>query len=224
GNPLGHPRRVVEGQQDDRRRAEADPLGARRDVGEEGLRRGDRAALLRVVLVGPLGEVGLGVAEVLLRGAVEVEAALLCVDSLVDYVPVALLERRPSREVRLLHDPEPHPDGLPSDTKIGPDASMTVVVTLLFEADVELARRVEAEHAEAYRAVIATARRHGLRSHRRLYGEGEFMDVDEWKNIDGRQAFLQEAAPYLRELAEARGSPPPVAKVWHPADEEGGAE
>jgi hypothetical protein len=99
-----------------------------------------------------------------------------------------------------------------------------VVVTVLFQADAEVARRVEAEHADVHRAVLETARRHGMRSHRRLYGEGEFLDIDEWDSIEGRQAFLGEAAPYLRELSEARGSPPPVSKIWHPASDEGGTE
>ena len=95
-----------------------------------------------------------------------------------------------------------------------------VVVTVLFQADTEVARRVEAEHAETHRTVLETARRHGLRSHRRLYGDGEFLDIDEWDSLEGRQAFLAEAAPHLRRLSEARGSPPPVSKVWHPSDEE----
>jgi hypothetical protein len=99
-----------------------------------------------------------------------------------------------------------------------------VVVTVVFEADAELARRVEAEHADAHRAVLETARRHGMRSHRRLYGDGEFIDIDEWETLEGRLAFLEEAGPHLRELSEARGSPPPVSKVWHPAPDEGGAK
>jgi hypothetical protein len=62
-----------------------------------------------------------------------------------------------------------------------------------------------------------------MRSHRRLYGDGEFIDIDEWDSAEGRQAFLAAAAPYLRELSEARRSPPPVSKVWHEhPHEEGG--
>jgi hypothetical protein len=99
-----------------------------------------------------------------------------------------------------------------------------VVVTVLFQADAATARRVEAEHAETHREVMATAHRHGMRSHRRLYGEGEFIDIDEWDSVEGRQAFLAEAAPLLRELSEARGSPPPVSKIWHEAPDEGGPE
>jgi hypothetical protein len=101
---------------------------------------------------------------------------------------------------------------------------MTVVVTLLFQSDVAHARRVEVEHAEAYSTVIATARKHGLRSHRRVYGDGEFLDIDEWETIEGRQAFLREAAPHLRELSDARGSGPPVSKIWHADDEEGAGQ
>ena len=97
-----------------------------------------------------------------------------------------------------------------------------VVVTVLFQADPETARRVETEHAETHRRVLDAARRHGMRSHRRLYGEREFMDVDEWDSAEGRQAFLAEAAPWLRELSEARGSPPPTSKVWHEQPQRGG--
>jgi hypothetical protein len=98
-----------------------------------------------------------------------------------------------------------------------------VVVTVLFQADAETARRVEREHGETYRTVLDLARRHGMRSHRRLYGDGEFIDIDEWDTVEGRQAFLAAAAPYLRELSEARGSPPPVSKVWQETpDDEGG--
>jgi len=95
-----------------------------------------------------------------------------------------------------------------------------VVVTVLFQADAETARRVEAEHADAHRSVLEAARRHGMRSHRRVYGDGEFMDIDEWDSVEGRQAFLAEAAPFLRELSEARRSPPPVSKVWRPLPDE----
>jgi hypothetical protein len=95
-----------------------------------------------------------------------------------------------------------------------------VVVTVLFKADAETARRVEIELADTHRTVLDTARRHGLVSHRRLYGDGEFLDIDEWQSLEGRQAFLAEAAPFLRALSEARGSPPPVSKVWHSIDEE----
>jgi hypothetical protein len=98
-----------------------------------------------------------------------------------------------------------------------------VVVTVLFQADAETARRVESEHAETHRTVIALARQHGMRSHRRLYGDGEFIDIDEWDSAEARGAFLAAAAPHLRELTEARGSPPPVVKIWreHPDDEGG---
>src|SRR5262245_13681148 len=98
-----------------------------------------------------------------------------------------------------------------------------VVVTVLVRADAETARRVEAEHADTHRTVIELARQHGMRSHRRLYGDGEFIDIDEWDSAEGREAFLAAAVPYLRKLSEARGSPPPVSKIWHELpDHQGG--
>ncbi len=91
---------------------------------------------------------------------------------------------------------------------------MTVVVTVLIPTDALRAREVEIEHAVAHRAVLETARKHGMLSHRRLYRDGEVLDVDEWESADGRERFLAEAAPYLQELREARGSAPATAKVW----------
>jgi hypothetical protein len=91
---------------------------------------------------------------------------------------------------------------------------MTVVVTVLIPTDAVRAREVEVDHAAAHRTVLETARRHGMLSHRRLYGDGEVLDIDEWESAKGRQRFLAEAAPYLQELREARGSAPATSKVW----------
>ena len=92
---------------------------------------------------------------------------------------------------------------------------MTVVVTVLIPTDARRTRAAEIEHAAAHRAVLDAARRHGMLSHRRVYGDGEVLDIDEWESLEGRARFLDEAAPYLQELREARGSGPSTAKVWH---------
>ena len=91
---------------------------------------------------------------------------------------------------------------------------MTVVVTVLIPADAQHARAVEIEHAAAHRAVLDAARRNGMLSHRRVYGDGEVLDIDEWESVEGRARFLDEAEPYLQELREARGSAPATSKVW----------
>lgn len=93
---------------------------------------------------------------------------------------------------------------------------MTVVVTVLIPTDARRARKVEIEHAAAHRAVLETARRHGMLSHRRVYGDGEMLDIDEWESLDGRARFLAEAEPYLQELRDARGSGRGTSKVWQP--------
>jgi len=91
---------------------------------------------------------------------------------------------------------------------------MTVVVTVLIPTDAQRAREVEIEHAAAHQAVLETAHRHGMLSHRRVYRDGEVLDIDEWESAEGRERFLEEAAPYLQELREARGSGPATSKVW----------
>ncbi len=91
---------------------------------------------------------------------------------------------------------------------------MTVVVTVIIPTDPQCAREVEVEHADAHQAVLETARKHGMLSHRRLYRSDEILDIDEWETAEGRESFLVEAAPYLRELRDARGSGPATSKVW----------
>lgn len=91
---------------------------------------------------------------------------------------------------------------------------MTVVVTVLIPTDAQRAREAEVEHAVAHRAVLDTARKHGMVSHRRVYGDGEILDIDEWESLEGRVRFLAEAEPYLQELRDARGSGPATSKVW----------
>jgi hypothetical protein len=82
-------------------------------------------------------------------------------------------------------------------------------------SDIKRTLEIEEEHADLHRRVLECARAHGMTEHRRLYGEDGFLDVDEWRDARGREAFLHDAAELLAELSAARGSGPPEVSIWH---------
>lgn len=98
---------------------------------------------------------------------------------------------------------------------------MGVIVTVLIKTDIQVALDVERELRDVHDAVLECARRHGMRSHVRRYGDGAMLDVDEWDDEAGRDAFRREATPLLARLADARGaSEPPVVQVWRTAEDQ----
>ena len=97
---------------------------------------------------------------------------------------------------------------------------MTIVVTVRFAATLEQARRAQEAEPGLYDGIMALAYAHGLRSHRRVYHEGEIMDIDEWESEEGRAAFRAAAAPLLERWRAARGSPPSTSETWIPYPED----
>jgi hypothetical protein len=95
---------------------------------------------------------------------------------------------------------------------------MSIVVTVRFEGDPDRMRAFKREHAGVYEELNAIGRRHGMIGHRQLYREGEILDIDEWETAEGRQAFLDEAAPQLKELAAFVGGMW-QSTVWQPAED-----
>ena len=93
---------------------------------------------------------------------------------------------------------------------------MSIVVTVRFDGDPERMRAFNREHADVYAAIRDIGAKHGMIGHRQLYREGEVMDIDEWEDAAGRQAFLEEAAPLLKQLSEFVGGSW-QSTVWEPA-------
>jgi hypothetical protein len=93
---------------------------------------------------------------------------------------------------------------------------VTVVVTVRIKASLEDVRRAEELEPALYDEIIALARTHGLVSHRRVYREGEILDIDEWESEEARAAFRAEAAPLVERMRAARGSAPSTSETWHP--------
>jgi len=93
---------------------------------------------------------------------------------------------------------------------------MTIIVTVRIEATIEQVRRAEQAEPGLYEEIIALARKHGLVSHRRVYHEGELMDIDEWASEEARAAFRVEAQPLIDRMRAARGSAASRAELWLP--------
>ena len=93
--------------------------------------------------------------------------------------------------------------------------AQTQIVEFMAREDAQAYTEALATFRTVYTSnVVLTARKHGMLSHRRLYRDGEVLDIDEWESVEGRERFLAEAAPYLLELREARGSAPVTSKGW----------
>ena len=92
---------------------------------------------------------------------------------------------------------------------------MSIVVTVRIpDVDIEKVRQVEKTHADQHKLLYEALKRHGCISHRRLYREGEILDIDEWESEAGLHAFLAEMGPVIHELAKARGTGKPFDTIW----------
>jgi hypothetical protein len=93
---------------------------------------------------------------------------------------------------------------------------VTIVITVRIAASLEDARRAEELEPGLYGEIIALAKAHGMLSHRRVFREGELMDIDEWESEEARAAFRVEAAPLVERMRAARGSAPSSSETWRP--------
>ncbi len=93
---------------------------------------------------------------------------------------------------------------------------MSIIVTVRIATTLEAVARAEEQHPGLYERVIELAYAHGMISHRRVYREGEIMDIDEWPNEEARMAFRAEAGPLVEQIRAARGSAPSTAETWTP--------
>jgi hypothetical protein len=49
-------------------------------------------------------------------------------------------------------------------------------------------------------------------------GEGEFIDIDEWRRESDRDAFVVDAGPQLREWLELGGAKKLETGLWRPSE------
>ena len=91
---------------------------------------------------------------------------------------------------------------------------MTIVVTVRIPATLEQVRKAEEACPGLYDEIIALAQAHGMLSHRRVYRDGEILDIDEWPSEEARAAFRAVAGPLVARLSAARGSGPSSSETW----------
>jgi hypothetical protein len=92
---------------------------------------------------------------------------------------------------------------------------LTIVVTVRIEATLEQIRLAEEREPGVYDTIIELARTHGMTAHRRVYRDGEIMDIDEWPSEEARARFRAEAKPLVERLRRARGSAPSTSATWY---------
>ena len=92
---------------------------------------------------------------------------------------------------------------------------MTIVVTVRIpEVDIDRVRQVERDYPELSAKLGASLKANGCLSHRRVFRDGEILDIDEWESEEGLRAFLQESGEVIRELAALRGTGTPSDTIW----------
>src|SRR5580698_321255 len=96
---------------------------------------------------------------------------------------------------------------------------MPVLMTLRAKGDPRELERRAAANPEGMQAIIASAREHGVISHR-FYGTdaGDIMVIDEWESVDGFHAFFA-ANPQIQTLmGEVGVTAPPEITFWRKLD------
>ncbi len=98
---------------------------------------------------------------------------------------------------------------------------MSFYVTVHFKGEAKAARDAFENDTDLKKNVQEGIFKHGLVRTIRLVGDGEFLDIDEWKSEADRDAFVAEMGPELRRWNEIAGIESMESKVWRsPAPEE----
>jgi hypothetical protein len=91
------------------------------------------------------------------------------------------------------------------------------VVTIHFEGSAERASAVLRERSDLAAAIQAAADRHHLVQATRLVGDGQFLEIDEWRREEDRDAFVKDAGGELAEWAQLAGMRKVATHVWRPS-------
>jgi hypothetical protein len=97
---------------------------------------------------------------------------------------------------------------------------MSVIVTLTLKGDQKKLEEHAAGDRDAMRAIVESAKGHGLIAHR-FYGSegGEIMVVDEWPDEQSFLSFFEENGAKIGPLMQAAGvTSEPQPKFWRKLD------
>lgn len=93
---------------------------------------------------------------------------------------------------------------------------MSVIVTLWMQGDPKKLEEHAASDPNAIRAIVESAKGHGLIAHR-FYGseDSQIMVIDEWPDAQSFQSFFEETRDRIGPLMQAAGvSSEPQVKFW----------
>lgn len=97
---------------------------------------------------------------------------------------------------------------------------MSFYVIVRFKGDPKRANAALREDADLEKNVKDGIFRHGMVRTTRLIGDGEFLDIDEWKSEADRDAFVAEMGPELRRWNEVAGITNMESTVWRAPEPE----
>jgi hypothetical protein len=97
---------------------------------------------------------------------------------------------------------------------------MSVVMTMSLHGDPKRLEEHAASDPDSMRAILESAKEHGLIAHR-FYGseDGEIMVVDEWPDEQSFRSFFEENNDRIGPLMQAAGiTEEPQPKIWRKLD------
>ena len=99
----------------------------------------------------------------------------------------------------------------------GDDRDVGFIVMIRFAGDPKKAKQVLDDDPQLDQAVRKGIYEHGMICCRRLVGDGEFVDIDEWASEEDRNAFVAAAGPALAEWTSRAGIAAQETRLWRPA-------
>lgn len=97
------------------------------------------------------------------------------------------------------------------------DPASGCIVTVRFAGEARRAHAVLREHPELERAIREGIRHHGLVRSTRLVADDEYLDIDEWRHRDDRDAFIAAMAPHIHRWSELADVTHLESRLWRPA-------
>jgi len=91
------------------------------------------------------------------------------------------------------------------------------VVTIHFKGSAGRASAVLRERSDLAAAIQAAATRHHLLQATRLVGDDQFLEIDEWRREEDRDAFVKDAGGELAEWARLAGMTKMDTHLWRPS-------
>jgi heme-degrading monooxygenase HmoA len=96
---------------------------------------------------------------------------------------------------------------------------MTVLMTLRVTGDGKQLEAYAAEDSATLSAVLETAKRHGVISHRFYASDTELLVLDQWPSEDAFNAFFEEERPRIAQLMTHAGvRSEPAVTFWRPLE------